>query len=146
MRAYLIGASFGALAFAMASAQPMTTAPGTLTTPGLTLATLPKGNHYVCYPVKVETFKPVTATFRDQFGAWKMTLVKPTHLCTPAEKRVDNKDFPMVDPKLHMLCYKVTYDGKPPPKVKVTDQFGTQTMGLDLASTVCLPANKTVIK
>jgi hypothetical protein len=135
MKTLTIGASAGALlcSFALAGAQP---AP----------PDIPKGNHYVCYPVKVETFKQRTATFRDQFGVWKMTVIKPTHLCTPAEKRVDNQIFPMTDPKLHVLCYQVKYEGKLPPSVMTNDQFGTLKMGLNPATTVCLPAGKTVIK
>ena len=146
MKTMLFGASLGALvcSFAVAYAQPLSTAGVT----GALMAApaLPKGNHYVCYPVKVEGFKQRVATFRDQFGVWTMTVIKPTHLCTPAEKRADNQLFPVVDPKLHMLCYSVKYEGKAPPSVQVTDQFGTLKMGLNPATTVCLPANKIVLK
>ena len=131
MKALTIVASAGALlcTFVLASAQD-----------------IPKGNHYVCYPVKVETFKQRTATFVDQFGTWKMTVIKPVQLCTPAEKRIEKTVFPMIDPKLHVLCYEVKYEGKTPPKVQVTDQFGVLKMGLNPATTVCLPASKLVLK
>lgn len=151
MKAFIIGASAGALLSSLALAQPATTTPthpaGTLATaPLTTLTAIPKGNHYVCYPVKAEQFKERKVTFKDQFGVWTMVIVKPTTLCTPAEKRADNKVFEMVDPKLHLMCYQVRYESKAPPYVQVTDQFGTSKMGLYQATTVCLPANKTVTK
>ncbi len=156
MKALLIGASTGALlcTFAVAFAQPAGTVapvPGGLTSAatlpaGVALPAIPKGNHYVCYPVKVENFKPRTVTFRDQFGAWTVTVIRPTHLCTPAEKRADNRFYPMTDPKLHMMCYAIGYNGKPLPPVLVNDQFGGLKLTLGQASTVCLPAGKVIIK
>lgn len=152
MRTLLIGAAAAALALTtgVASGQGILHRPvGTVTpvtTTNLTPPSIPLGNHYVCYPVKAEGFKPRQATFRDQFGAWTVTVIRPTHLCTPAEKRANNAVSPMTDPKLHLVCYAVGYNGGVPVRVLVNDQFGAQTLSVSHASTVCLPAGKLVIK
>jgi hypothetical protein len=153
MRALIIGATALLCSVGMAFAQgTLTAAPGTFTSmttsvpPGVAVPDIPKGNHYVCYPVKVEQFKPRVATFRDQFGVWSMTVIKPTHLCTPAEKRADNRVYPMTDPRLHMVCYDVKYNGRTLPPVITNDQFGPMKLVLGQASTVCLPAGKTPLK
>jgi hypothetical protein len=149
------------LSVAMASAQGTLTTrapvspliPGTATTAptglpaGVALPAIPIANHYVCYPVKeTAQFKPRTATFHDQFGTWTATVLGITHLCTPADKRAEGKVYPMVNPKLHMTCYKIKYQGGALPKVLTNDQFGPQTLYLSPATTVCLPAGKIIIK
>jgi hypothetical protein len=164
MKTHLMVAA-GATAFVLSVA--MVSAQGTLTTrapanplvpatpaatatgvpAGVALPAIPIGNHYVCYPVKESAqFKQRTATFHDQFGTWTATVLGITHLCTPAEKRAEGKVYPMVNPKLHMTCYKIKYQGGALPKVLTNDQFGPQTLYLSPATTVCLPAGKVIIK
>lgn len=158
MRTYLkVAASAFVLSAAMASAQgtlttraPTALVPGAVTAgmpAGVALPAIPIGNHYVCYPVKeAAQFKPRTATFQDQFGTWTATVLKITHLCTPAMKRADGKVYEMVNRNLHLTCYAIRYQGGALPPVLTNDQFGPQKLILGPATTVCLPAGKIPLK
>jgi hypothetical protein len=114
--------------------------------PQSALPSIPVGNHYVCYPVKGAQFKPRTATFRDQFGAWTVTVIGITRLCAPAEKRADGKVYEMVNKGLHLTCYTIRYQGGALPPVMTNDQFGPQKLTLAPATEVCLPAGKAPIR
>lgn len=109
-------------------------------------ADIPKGNHYLCYPVKDVSFKARDVVLIDQFGKWKATLVRPVQLCTPAVKRVEKTEYPVIDSKLHMVCYEVKMESKKTPPVQTADQFGTLKFQAYPANIVCLPAGKTVLK
>jgi hypothetical protein len=126
-------ASFAALAGMMMAAPAMG-------------ADIPKGNHYVCYPIKDVAFKTREAAFKDQFGTVKGTIVRPVQLCAPADKMIGKLTYQAPDPKLHMVCYEVKLESKKTPPVQTTDQFGTLKFQGFPATIVCLPAAKVVIK
>lgn len=109
-------------------------------------ADIPKGNHYVCYPIKDVAFKAREAAFKDQFGTWKGTIVRPVQMCAPADKMIGKETFQAVDPKLHMVCYEVKMETKKTPLVQTTDQFGVLKFQGFPANIVCLPASKVVLK
>lgn len=109
-------------------------------------ADFPKGNHYLCYPIKDVSFKARDVVLTDQFGKWKATLVRPVQLCTPTIKQVGKTTYPIIDSKLHMVCYDVKMESKKTPPVQTTDQFGTLKFQAYPATIVCLPAGKTVLK
>jgi hypothetical protein len=110
-------------------------------------ADIPKGDHYVCYPIKGVAFKAREVSFKDQFGTWKVTIVRPVQLCAPASKQiVVAKPEPVINDKLHMVCYEIKQDGKKTPLVQTTDQFGSLKFQGYPATTVCLPAGKSLLK
>lgn len=112
------------------------------------LPPIPKGNHYVCYPARVDQqFKVRKATFQDQFGKWNVYVTGITRLCTPALKRYGRTVSEPVDKRLHQVCYSIRLASKNPlPKVVTNDQFGAERLYLSPPREVCLPAGKMVIK
>ncbi len=156
----MVAASTFVLSVAMASAQGTTAAVApanpvvpaeTATAPtdvpvGIALPAIPTGNHYVCYPARsTAQFKPRGATFRDQFGVWTATVVGITRICTPAEKRANNRVYPMVNRNLHLTCYAIRSPARAP-SVVTNDQFGARRLILSPATEVCLPAGKIPLK
>ena len=106
------------------------------------LPPIPVGNHYVCYPAKGE-FKPVKASFVDQFGEIDVVVTGITRLCAPATKRYNGKITEVVNKNLHLVCYSI----KPTkeqmlPKVLINDQFASATLVLEQPNEICLPAGK----
>ena len=144
--ALMTGAATVALVMGMASAQPAPTA-NPLAPTAMAAPVVPKGNHYVCYPVKAEQFKPITVKMQDQFGPKEVTVVAITKVCAPANKTMPTGAVSeMVDPRLHLTCYQVRAEGKLPPSVITNDQFGTKKVMLSQPNEICLPAGKTVPK
>ena len=108
---------------------------------------IPKGNHYVCHPAKVEKFAERKASFADQFGAIDVVVTGITRVCTPAEKRYNNQITPVVDKSLHLVCYSIKpSQAQKLPKVLTNDQFGPETIVLAQPNEICLPAGKLPLK
>ncbi len=99
--------------------------------------------HYQCYRVALQgTFKPITVTLKDQFGAAKVTVLKPVMLCAPTSKN----EAAVKEPRTHLVCYEEE-GGKAVDKlVSVTNQFGTEKLTVGGPTMLCVPSLKTVIK
>jgi cysteine-rich repeat protein len=102
-------------------------------------------DHYKCYKVKVTPQTPkfpkgLTASVADQFGTRTVSLLKPSHLCTPAEKNSEAIKHEAV----HQLCYKV----KPAPAtpkqagVHINNQFDPLTIDTVKEDLLCVPSLK----
>jgi hypothetical protein len=106
------------------------------------LPPIPVGNHYVCYPAKGE-FKPVKASFVDQFGEIDVVVTGITRLCAPATKRYNGKITEVVNKNLHLVCYSIKPNQTQKlPKVLINDQFASGTLVLEQPNEICLPAGK----
>ena len=111
------------------------------------LPDIPKGNHYVCYPVKPIDFKAIKASFVDQFGEIDVTVTGITRLCAPATKRYNGKITEVVNKDLHLVCYSIKPNQEQTlPKVLINDQFGSAVLSLAQPNEICLPAGKLPLK
>lgn len=156
IRIIVRGAAFAtALAFSAAAfAQAPTTTPTTPAAPAPGAATpaapapAPDANppgvnptHYQCYRVSANTrLQPKKLTLKDQFTSRGLVLGPVVSICAPVSKN----GAPVKDERTHLTCYQVpVVDAKR--KVQVQHQFGTQTLTVGGALTVCLPSLKKVL-
>ncbi len=103
-------------------------------------------DHFKCYeafgqPVSI----PVGLT--DQFGQEPdVKAVEPQLLCNPTEKIHNNVETPILNPLDHLVCYRL--EGTIPQinGAFVRNQFGTESLHLDIADLLCLPSTKKVIQ
>ena len=116
--------------------------------------TPPGLNHFTCYPVTVidGTYQPPPIMLKDEFSAQPVAVQVnpvPVKLCLPTEKVVTTaagvKDFPIINPDLHLLCYPVTPTPKKTP-VWDENQFGTNKVAIKITKVLCLPSTKQVIQ
>jgi len=107
-------------------------------------------DHFNCYKVKVTEgtpeFVPLQVTLEDQFTAPRVFDVdKPTRLCNPVDKNGEG----ILNPELHLLCYKVK-PAKDEPKhekiesIHVNNQFGPLQVDTKKEKELCVPSTKTL--
>jgi hypothetical protein len=81
-------------------------------------------------------------TLTDEFGSGSATILRPSHLCNPADKNGEG----MIDPTAHLMCYKFVDTERTTREIVVRNQFGTQTMTvLGALRTLCQPAQKDMV-
>jgi hypothetical protein len=122
--------------------------------PNKTPNTPPNLNHFTCYPVTVTSgaYKPPAGILlRDEFASANVKVTvdpSPRELCLPAKKTIttsaQKKSYPMVNPDVHLLCYRVT---KTPIKnpVYAQNQFGSATMKVSITRWLCVPSKKQLL-
>ena len=84
-----------------------------LTGPPMKTPTTPPGlSHFTCYPVGVASgaYKPpaVGLRLKDEFSAKPVAVTvnpMPQELCVPTEKVVGKRDYKILDPATHLLCF-----------------------------------------
>jgi cysteine-rich repeat protein len=103
-------------------------------------------DHYKCYKIKTTPGTPkfpkgaLGGSVVDQFGVRSVTLIKPSHLCTPVEKNGE----PIKHAAVHQLCYKV----KPTPAtakqvgLHTNNQFGQLRIDTIKEDLLCVPSLK----
>jgi hypothetical protein len=120
-----------------------------LTGPPKKQPTTPPGlNHFTCYPVKVVSgaYKAPPVMLRDEFTkkpvAAKVNAV-PVELCLPTKKVVGNRIFPVINPTMHLLVFRVS---KTPtvPKVWDENQFGTSVVTINATKYLAVPSTKKI--
>jgi hypothetical protein len=94
--------------------------------------------HYQCYKVAGQSH-PAVVRLRDQFGASpNVKVLQPVYLCAPVAKG----DQTISDERTHLVCF-VDSGVRPPNKtVRVTNQFGTQTLKVATPVVLCVPSIK----
>jgi hypothetical protein len=98
--------------------------------------------HFLCYRVSQSTaLKPTAAKLSDQFSALSTKIGKPLFLCNPVTK---NDEKPQ-DQKTHLVCYEISAKNAAK-KVKVTNQFGSQSLAIGGSFVLCVPSLKVVLK
>jgi hypothetical protein len=106
--------------------------------PGLDLL-----DHYKCYKVEgLPVDKPVDLF--DQFQAGPGHAFVPLYLCNPVEKTHldDGRQFPIIKPKEHLVCYQLAFPPVPGIAVFFQDQFFSAQIPLEFADLLCVPSLK----
>lgn len=109
------------------------------------------GDHLACFKVKTaESFDAATVDLEAALPGFDLTgckvSKKATQYCVPVTKTVTNLEggTPVVvdgDTQVRQrLCYKIRCETFSPQVADATDQFGTHTMEVGKAVTVCTPA------
>jgi hypothetical protein len=105
----------------------------------------PPGDHFTCYKVRrsrgTAKFVQRTVTVADQFQSVTENIIKPVHLCAPANKNGEDPSAPLHPD--HLLCYKAksaTPFGDI--DVNVANQFGPDQYRLIHRRELCVPALK----
>lgn len=79
-------------------------------------------NHFLCYSA-VGPLPDATVRLEDQFRQLTLTVGPPRFFCNPCRKRHDPREYPIVDPELHLAVYEVLPPTFTAP-VFLYDQFG----------------------
>ncbi|MEE9270537.1 MAG: hypothetical protein V3V49_09790 [Candidatus Krumholzibacteria bacterium] len=101
----------------------------------------PVWNHYKCYdavgpPVNI----PVTLI--DQFGVVNAIAVEPVLFCNPVEKTVAGETSPIIDPAVHLACYRLEPPQPSGFSAMAFDQFSAWPLMLIDHVWLCLPTEK----
>ena len=126
--ALLATASFAALAFEAAHAQPNPA--------GIKL------DHYACYKVTpAGPFRQQRVKLEDQFGRGEAVVVRAVFLCAPVLKNGGE----LANKQDHLICYLVDSGKKANKKVETEDQFGKAILTVTGIAQLCVPALKKVL-
>ena len=108
-------------------------------------------SHFTCYPVKLPAgtagFNPPPIQLRDQFARHPVSVRVsriPVELCLPTRKIVPGRNFPIVNPVTHLLCFPLTHTPVRP-RVFDQNQFGTAVVTIGRTSMLCVPSTKRII-
>jgi len=104
--------------------------------------TIPFANHYECYQADDAPVVNISVKLVDQVDSVVVAVLHGEYFCNPVEKTFEGNTYEMVDPLLHMTCYRV--DNLTPYAVSeiVYDQFGDWALELEENTYLCLPAEK----
>jgi len=117
-------------------------------------------NHFKCYKAKIDDtapiqFEPRVVSLKDQFLDKDFLVIKPTLLCNPVIKTVNNADgtsvtTPIEDEDNHLMCYKVKELVKQPnldknDKVWTNNQLAPDVFDKLKVKELCLPSEKSLV-
>src|SRR5262245_63454937 len=102
-------------------------------------------DHFQCYKAKrsrgAPKFTKRTVSVAIQFeGPTSLQVIKPTRLCAPANKNVEDPTAPQHPD--HLLCYKVKGARIMAGDHTIADQFGTASLEVIRREVLCVPASK----
>ena len=109
--------------------------------------------HLLCYPITAPTQTTYIVKVENQFGTANLQTGQPNELCLPTWKSLTgppNMSAPQPPGLSHFTCYPVTYSGteqfKPPPTVKLKDEFATKNVKVTVGTPqeLCVPTTKIV--
>ena len=101
-------------------------------------------DHYKCYTVTPsQKFPAAVVELADQFGVSLVLVKQRKRLCTPVDKNGEG----IRDRKAHLTCNELRTPADTPiaglgRRVRVDNQFGSQTLEVEELSYLCLPASK----
>lgn len=99
-------------------------------------------DHFQCYTIRPSgQFQPRDVNVKDQFGARKLKLVKPSRLCAPVSKNGGAINHRV----RHLVCYTPLNTPDVKRNVRVRNQFGREEFETRHVSSVCLPTNKVLL-
>ena len=84
---------------------------------------------------------------KDQFARAPVSVrVRnvPVLLCLPTVKIVHGHVFRVVNPRMHLLCFRVSQTPKKP-RVFDKNQFGTAVVRIGRTAALCLPSTKQIV-
>jgi uncharacterized repeat protein (TIGR01451 family) len=94
-------------------------------------------DHFKCYQTKGVRLRPrPEVVLTDQFGTREVMVDKPLLFCTP----VDKNDEGILRPDQHLVCYGIKPRESVSRSVGVRNQFGTATLRVKKAVTLCVPS------
>jgi hypothetical protein len=98
--------------------------------------------HYQCYDAVARPMKQRKVELQDQFGRTVKLIGNPVLLCNPVSKnRQESRDT-----TTHLVCYQVVAQKTPRRVVTVLNQFGVDTLRVDVARLLCVPSIKEFAK
>lgn len=103
---------------------------------------IPQGNHYKCYQADRAPVVNITVGLVDQVDSVGVVVLQGEYFCNPVEKVFQGVSYPIVEPLLHMTCYRVDNTTAYDLTELTVDQFGGRTIGLGQNTYLCLPAAK----
>lgn len=100
-------------------------------------------DHFKCYQVRPKApFQARTVRLEDQFERERAKVLSPVALCSP----VDKDKGGLRDPYAHLTCYAIQDLERTVTSrervVVVRNQFGTETLTVLKAQTLCVPSTK----
>lgn len=101
-------------------------------------------DHFKCYRVKGESALAVVS-LKDQFQrAGNLAVGRPIMLCNPALKVHGANTFPILHPKAHLVCYKITVV---PFQINVQtkNQFRAEPLAVGNPNMLCVPSKKKIL-
>jgi len=106
-------------------------------------AQIPNANHYKCYELINMPIVNVPVNLVDQFGVENGATVRLRYLCPPVHK--NGSATP--NPNLHYACYDLNVPPIPVKNAKVTNQFHTGGINVQVqqAKLLCLPSTKVLL-
>jgi hypothetical protein len=108
-----------------------------------------KLDHFWSYIVSTATSQPaVTATLMDQFQTVTVSVGSPLQFLNPAQKTIDSVITPIVDLNDHLTMYNLQNAAPLPASqtLTATNQFGTQQLTVDKATTLMVPTQKETLR
>ncbi|HXW34159.1 MAG TPA: hypothetical protein VEJ87_06225 [Acidimicrobiales bacterium] len=102
--------------------------------------------HYLCYTATASGFKaPPGVRLVNAFApnGFVPKIGSANYHCNPAVKIVPSGTFPITDPTLHYLCFKITAP-QPANTAVVSNQFGTAALTTSSPTELCLPTWKSL--
>jgi len=94
-------------------------------------------DHFKCYEASGDNMD-VIVDLEDQFGAEPQVLVgTPRFFCNPVDKNGEG----IINPEAHLTCYEINGDDKKL-DVLVGNQFGEQTLKVEVPRLLCVPSEK----
>jgi hypothetical protein len=98
--------------------------------------------HYQCYNAVARPMKQRRVELQDQFGRTVKLIGNPVLLCnTVSKNRQESRDT-----TTHLVCYQVVAQKTPRRLVTVLNQFGVDTLRVDVARLLCVPSIKEFAK
>ena len=102
----------------------------------------PLWDHYKVYQVQPQPSFVVPVTLVDQFGVTSHNTQALQLFSNPVEKVHGTLVFPIHDPRLHYMWWKLTPEISINRTIVANNQFGEQTLVVDRAVYLLNPANK----
>jgi subtilisin family serine protease len=109
-------------------------------------------DHFKCYRAVGKGFRPApVVVLSDQFHEERAAVRRPDVLCNPVDKRHGDVHEDIDDASAHLTCYRIrdVGAGTVAPivsrEVIVENQFGSQTLKIKQARTLCVPSSKRMI-
>jgi len=126
---YTIAVGFGMMVATGASAQ-------TQNPPGV------NPQHYQCYNVADPRPSPDRkAVLQDQFSRSETVVGNPVLLCNPVSKNRES----ISDRVTHLVCYEIREARSAPKRVEAVNQFGIDTLSVDVPRMLCVPSLKRIV-
>ena len=101
----------------------------------------PPWNHYKCYNAVGDPLD-LPVDLLDQWGTYAGIVAFPELFCNPCQKEVPNGVFPIVEPEVHLACYRLEPLMMVDYQATAFDQFGVWPITAFETCWLCVPSYK----